>query len=362
MQYRILFFLLAMGALGNVSAQRATNYHWYNPAEAGMNVIEGQGWPKEVRDRYDRLPARAEGQVRKDVWDLSRNSAGLMIRFKANTNQIRIRYAISGRQALAHMPATGVSGVDLYAIDEDGTRRWCAANFVFGDTVEYKFLNLDKAGREYRLYLPLYNTVKWLEVGVPDSMAFTFLPVRTEKPVVVYGTSITQGACSSRPGMCWTAILSRKLDQPLINLGFSGNGKLEKEVVDLVKELDARLFVLDCLPNMTDMAPGEVKSRIIAAVQSIRQKSRAPILLTEHAGYMDGGINLVRRKLYTDVNQWAEDAFAELKRSGVRDIYLLTKKEIGLEQDMMVDGTHPTDLGMQRYADGYEKCIRKIKS
>ena len=80
------------------------------------------------------------------------------------------------------------------------------------------------------------------------------MPLSMEKPVVVYGTSIAQGACATRPGLAWTAILERKLDRPLINLGFSGSGQLEKSVIDLMAEIDAKLYILDCLPNLTSGA------------------------------------------------------------------------------------------------------------
>ena len=84
-------------------------------------------------------------------------------------------------------------------------------------------------------------------------------------PIVVYGTSIAQGGCASRPGLAWTNILGRKLDRPVINLAFSGNGKLEKELIELLSEIDASLYVLDCLPNLTSpeyYSTGELKKRI----------------------------------------------------------------------------------------------------
>lgn len=89
-----------------------------------------------------------------------------------------------------------------------------------------------------------------MQVGVPGNALFNPMAIREEKPIVVYGTSIAQGGCASRPGMAWPALVGRKLDRPLINLGFSGNGRLEKEVIDLIAEIDAKVYVLDCLPNL----------------------------------------------------------------------------------------------------------------
>jgi hypothetical protein len=151
-----------------------------------------------------------------------------------------------------------------------------------------------------------------MEIGVPDSSLFSPLPLRFEKPVVVYGTSIAQGACASRPGMAWTAILGRKLDTPVINLGFSGNGRLEKELTDFITGIDAGIMVLDCMPNLVNeknYPRDEIIRRIVQTVKQLR-KSRplVPILLTDHSGYPNGSVNPVRLKDCTYANQSQHEA------------------------------------------------------
>lgn len=361
-----LFFLICVSGF----PQSLSTMVWWNPVGDKIPAIEGQGWPGEVANPYDRLPTRAEKTVRPSVWSLSRNAAGLMIRFRSNAERIVVRYQVAGSLNMPHMPSTGVSGVDLYAKDSDGKWLWSNARYSFGDTIVYQFSGLrpndgyhDK-GREYRLYLPLYNTVKWMEIGVADSSLFSPLPVRREKPIVTYGTSIMQGACASRPGMAWTTIMGRMLDRPLINLGFSGNGRLEPELIGLMSEIDAKLYILDCLPNLVnprDFPRDEVEKLIIEAVRQLRKAHPdTPILLADHAGYTDGLLNPVRFKDYSEVNDMNHQAFAWLKSEGVQEIYLLTREEIGLSPDAMVDGTHPTDLGMQQYAEAFETVIRVI--
>src|SRR5690606_298630 len=136
----------------------------------------------------------------------------------------------------------------------------------------------------------------WLEIGVSKQASFTALPARTEKPVVVYGTSIAQGGCASRPGMAWTAILERQLGVPMVNLGFSGNGRMEEEVVNLVAEINARVFVLDCLPNLGGVEPAEVEKRIVHAVRYLRKKHPGtPIVLAEHSGFVENRLNAATR-------------------------------------------------------------------
>ncbi len=363
-----LLFLCCFCVVGQ--AQNASTTKWWNPATNDFPVIEGQAWADEVGHAYDRLPARAEALVRKPVWGLSRHAAGLMIRFRSNASQIVVRYGVGSRHAMPHMPATGVSGVDLYAIDSDGNWMWSRGRYEFGDTITYRFNNLEpndryhKEGREYRLYLPLYNSVEWMEIGVAEEALFKPLPVRLEKPIVVYGTSIAQGACASRPGMAWTSILGRKLDRPLINLAFSGNGRLEEELSDLLVEIDPKIFVIDCLPNLVNAKTydeKELTKRILSAIRKLKEKRPdVPILLTEHAGYTDGFIHPNRKEGYERVNRIQKAAFGQLKAEGLMGIHYLDRAQIGLQLDDMVDGTHPNDLGMMHYAEGYEKALRKV--
>ncbi|TKG95498.1 hypothetical protein EYV94_08635 [Puteibacter caeruleilacunae] len=351
------------------SAQNTTEVKWYNPLEASSHCIEGQFWPKEVEQPYDRLPVRAKEVVRKPVWNLSQQSAGLKIRFTCDAPTIQIRYTVGPGLSMPHMPATGDSGIDLYTTNKNGQPLWCAGKYSFGDTIRYTFQGIHpnelyKDGFEYVLYLPLYNSVKTLEIGVPQTSQFEFLPVRNEKPIVTYGTSIMQGACASRPGMAWTNIISRRLHVPLINFGFSGNGKLESEVIDFINEIDARLFILDCLPNLTpseNFKAEEVAPLILNAIKQIRAKHpKTPIILTQHGGYPNGFMQPDRFTAYQSVNKVLQDSFIKLLQDNEHNLFILPSQTINLDIDSTVDGVHPNDLGMHRYAKAYEQLIRKI--
>lgn len=356
------FLLVSLFACYSGFAQQ-TEYRFYDPATDPAHVLEGRAWPDEVKDFYDRLPARAEKTVRKAVWDLSKNSAGLQWRFISDAPEIVVKYIVAGPLQMPHMPATGVSGVDLYAKDKGNNWLWAAGKYSFKDTIVYRFTGLSAGEKEYVLYLPLYNTVKWMQIAVPKQCLFTPLPAREQQPIIVYGTSIAQGGCASRPGLAWTNILGRKLEWPVVNLGFSGNGRLEPEIIDMLSEVDAKVYVLDCLPNLTGgyVVNGELRKRIVQAAQRLREKRPStPILFVEHDGYTDGDINPGRWKDYTAANKILDQAIDSLRRKGVKGLYLLKNEAIGQDIESTVDGTHPNDIGMMHYADACKKAIVNI--
>ena len=122
---KLLFSLLGLLSLFPVAAQ----WKWHNPVEAAYPVVQNQGFVQEIGQSFVRLPDRAHGVVSENVWNLSRNSAGLALHFYSNASQIRVRYTVAGGYSMPHMPATGVSGVDLYRIDSDGAWQFCFGNF-----------------------------------------------------------------------------------------------------------------------------------------------------------------------------------------------------------------------------------------
>ncbi len=352
-----LLLLFSFSAIGQTK--------WYNPLEADFPVIQNQGWTDEIGDSYVRLPDRAKSNVRKDVWNLSRNAAGLSIHFYSNTPQITIRYGVMGALNMHHMSSLGVSGIDLYSIDSDGEWAHCSGTFSFADSITFVYPNLGKnryhnQGFEYRLFLPLYNSVEWIEIGVPSDADLTFIPVREEKPIVLYGTSIAQGACASRPAMAWSNILQRRLDLPLINLGFSGNGRLEPEVLDLVAEVDAPIYIMDCLPNLTGLSEQEVYQLVVDAVRQLRKTRSAPILLVEHSGFGNAMTNEKRKSEYETTNSASKKAYAALIEEGIDQLYYLSREALAIPADGWADYVHPTDLGMQAQADAVEQKVREI--
>ena len=369
---RRLAFLLAM--LLGLAGERAHAADRLDPAaarkEAGdptlwYNIqqldVEGKGWT-ETRAFFDRLPAKAESIVRPPIWGLSRNSAGLCVRFETDATAIKARWTLtSDRLAMPHMPATGVSGVDLYVQTEQGGWHWLSVGQPAAVKNTASLVSGLPAGqREYLLYLPLYNGVSEVEIGIaPEAFLSRAAPRAGRKPIVFYGTSITQGGCASRPGMVHTAILGRRLNYPVINLGFSGNGRMEPEMGPLFAELDPAVYVLDCLPNMQ---AAEVAERVEPFVRTLRERHAAtPILLVEDRSYANAFLVAAQRQRNVDSRAALKKAFERLQAAGVKHLsYLQGDHLIGDDGEGTVDSSHPTDLGFMRQADAFEAALRPI--
>ena len=352
-------FLIAL-LLNNTSLFAQTSkYKIWNPASEAVNCLEGQGWTGQAERFFYRFPEKAQKTVRKEVWGLSTNTAGVAVRFTTNAKEIIVKYQNGGsRLQMPHMPALGVSGVDLYQVYKNGKTERVNGKYSFEDTVQYSYPFLSaNSYTEYVLYLPLYNSVKWMEIWVPAESDIHPIAPRT-KPIVIYGTSIAQGGCASRPGMASTNILSRNINRHVINLAFSGNGRMEPEVIDLLAEIDASVYVIDCLPNLG--ASPELPKKINYAVTTLKKKRpNVPILFVDHCGLPIGNPG-ARNKNVDLINKQQRSVFDSLVKSGVKGLYYLTRGEINLDENCVVDYVHPNDIGMMRYADAYEKALRKI--
>ena len=330
---------------------------WYDVARWG---VEGRILPEAERKRwFDRLPGAADGKVTNAVWNLSRHSAGMMVRFKTDATAIHVHYKLlNPNLAMPHMPATGVSGVDLYARDDEGKWRWVQVTRPSSQEVKMQLVSdLAPGFREYAIYLPLYNGVEFLAIGVPPKSQFEALEPR-QKPIVFYGTSITHGACASRPGMVHTAILGRRFDMPVVNLGFSGNGKMHTEVGDYLTRIDAAAYVIDCLPNMNAEM---VEERCVPLVKQIRSKKPdTPIILVEDRRNTNSWILPARDAHHTANHAALKAAFDKLQSESVGNLYYIQGDRLyGIDGDGATDGSHANDLGFFRQANVFEPVLRE---
>lgn len=317
---------------------------------------------EQTNFRYERLPAYLEGVARKPVWNLGRNSAGLYLRFSSDSPFISVKWEPLFDNTMGHMADTGTKGVDLYMLADDGwsfVRCW---RLKEGKREQEASISCDPVLREYMLYLPLYDGVKSLEIGVKEGSYIGAPQKKTpavEKPVIMYGSSILQGGCCSRPGMAHTNILARKIDRTVINLGFSGNAKLDYEIAELMASYpEPGLFVLDYAPNCDARLIDEKAERFFRIIREAHPE--IPVVFVALPPYPRKTFSTKAGNRMADIDAAQLRLYQKLKKAGEKNIYYVKSEGmLGEDYEATVDGTHFTDLGMVRYVDHILPTIRK---
>ena len=354
---RAVLFLLACAA----SAQTVET-EWIAPPDPRLEV-NGLPWYTENSGAFIRLPLRLKDTLPQAVWNLGNSPSGGRIRFRTDSNRLAIRVEYPSPPNMANMHAFGQTGVDLYL---DGMYRGttiAGKEAKPGEPVEHVYFDLaDRPAveREVTLYLPLYKPAKVLAVGVRKgarlSRARAFA---IERPVVFYGTSITQGGCASRSGMSYQAILGRMWNLDFVNLGFSGNGKGEPEVARMVAEIKASCFVLDFAQNNRTVE--SLRAVYDKFVGTLREKyPEAPIVaITPIAS---AGEPLAPKSELEGMRAHIREVVSRRIAAGDRHLQLIEGTDlIGPERlDALVDGTHPNDLGFQWMAEGIGARLAKV--
>jgi hypothetical protein len=325
--------------------------------------LDGRAWSEGISS-FARLPDRAQAAVIPEVWERSRNPAGMSLRFRSNATEIHARWTIGSRGPGAGAPVSTClrgAGLDCYGRSDAGWF-WVGTGqpkaVVDNEDVVNK-APIDGQYRPYRIYLPLGVPVSSASVGVPAGARLDPEPPDTRKPIVVHGTSIVQGAGVSRPGLCWPSILGRRLDYPVVNMGFSSFGRMDEPVARLLAEVDAAIYVVDCLPNLgLEM----LRERMPALVEIIRRsRPSTPILFAGDRLFGDSFFIPSRRDRQKANSDAQREIFLDLRRRGVEGLHLVEKKTwFGDEFEGSTDTVHANDIGALRIAEAMEPVVKRL--
>lgn len=321
----------------------------------------------DATEKYSRLPDSLKNQVRKDLWDLGLHSAGMSVRFRSDSPRLQAKWHSRNKFAMNHMTPTGIRGLDLYVLQDDST--WTtvsSARPAMSSASSKSILVVDMEPgkmREYMLYLSLYDGVDSLFIGVDENAVVeqpaVDLPGR-ENPVVMYGTSILHGGCATRPGMAHTNILQRDLQREVMNLGFSGNARLDPEIARLMATADASVFVVDPLPNCTAAMIEEKMEPFIAILRDAHPAT--PIMLVESPLFPIMRFNQEVDSTITDKNAKLRAIYDKLRLSDPNLYYFEGSKVLGDNHEATVDNYHLTDMGFQHFADAMRPQLERFVS
>lgn len=301
---------------------------------------------------FRRIPQAVADSVSAGVALLNRNTAGGRVRFRTDSPYVVIK-SKGETGKLPHMALVGVAGFDLYHENDH------IATFMPPNDTTWGFESIAEFGREKKMReitinFPLYSCVEELYVGL-DENATVEAPTeyKITKPVVYYGSSITQGGCASRPGTCYQGYITRKFDCDYINLGFSGNGKAEDEIAEYIAGLDMSLFVYDYDHNAPTLEHLEKTHERMFKI--IRQKNPdLPIIMMPRPKYDIDSFEDKRSQVILRT-------YNNAKESGDKNVYFISSKELCAlcANDGTVDRCHPTDAGFLSMAKAVIDCIEK---
>ncbi len=315
--------------------------------------VHGIFKPTNSCKRFHRVDTVTAANVNEGVATLNTNCAGGRIRFKTNSGYIAIKAIMENVGKLSHMTLTGSAGFDLYS----GKKHIATFEPKFDITDELfgEYNNSDCELREYTLNLPLYSGIKELYVILDeDAVIQSAEPYKNGKPVVFYGSSITQGACASRPGTDYEAIVSRNLGLECVNLGFSGSAKGETEMAEYIANLDMSAFIFDY--DFNAPTAEHLRKTHESFFKIIRKKHpHIPIICISqpipcHADYKER-IDIIEKTVRDAV------------QGGDNNVYFINMSDFlekkGVLNEASVDKCHPNDLGFYFMAEAVEKLLRE---
>lgn len=369
MKHSLLIILfLAFSGIIRLNAADAPEKPWKYVDSESLRIIN-KGFHDSERT-YSRLPKNLRDSVRKDLWERQQESAGMAIRFATNSSRIGARYHLLRNGHMLHMADTGLKGSDLYIFEGDSAWRHVNTNRPAVNNPDDKMCettyvsNLDTTRmREYMIYLPLYDGVLDFEVKVDSCATITCGNpeiISGKGRILCYGTSIMQGGCASRTGMASSNILSRRLNREVINLGFSGQGKMDFPVARAIASVpDLDLIILDPVPNCTEMMCDTLTYDFVNIIRKARPD--VPIIMVEGPIYPYARYDSYFGSYLPKKNAAFRKNYERLKAENPRNLYYVDSVNLdGAEDDGTVDGVHLTDLGFKYYADKLYPVIVRI--
>lgn len=309
---------------------------------------------------FQRIDVARYPELTPTVTRYYRYSTGLAVVFRTDSRNIRARWTTVNQLPGANSTLIAQRGLDLY-IRRDG--KWVFAGVGVpsksGTQHEAPVVeHMDTTMKECLLYLPLHDEIAALEIGTDEGALLEAAPDPFRHRIVVIGSSITHGTSASRPGMAYAARLGRTLGFGFINLGASGQCKLDTFFARIAAETRADAFLFDTFSNPSAQ---QIDERLEGFVRRIRESHpTTPLIFLQTEVRESGNFDLKKRAF--------EDAKREAARKGMEKILETDKNiwfinpgmELGDDHEATVDGVHPTDLGFERMLKKVQPQIIRI--
>ncbi len=305
-------------------------------------------------DHYVRMPAEVAKNVSEGVFGLHTHMAGGRVRFVTDSPYVAISVKLNHVYKMSHFAFTGSIGCDMYS----GTRYIGTivppTNVVdvYEGVINVPFTE----SQEYTINMPLYSGIDKMYIGIKEGCTLKAAPdYAITKPVVYYGSSVTQGGCASRPGNAYQNIISRNLDADFINLGFSGSARAEVEIANYIATLQMSAFVYDYDYNAFSLEHyWESHERMFKIIRAA-QPTTPIVMLTRPKYYLSPD----ERKRFDVLMNTYNNAVA----AGDKNVYYIdgiTLLAPEMREAALVDNVHPTDVGFLSMANVIGEKLKEI--
>lgn len=345
----------------DIEKEKAEQLTYYNAADFKiLGKIYNDSLPT-----FSRVPNFRKNNTREALWKLGQHSAGISVRFRSDSPKIGLRWTNLFGNSMTHMADLATRGLDLYTLI-DGKWRYIGCGRPMNETNETEewlvIDNMEKEMREYMLHLPLYDGIKSLEIGIASDCVIEMPTIdspQTEKPLVIYGSSIAHGATASRPGIAASNQLQRLLDREVINLGFSANAHIDYEIAEMMADTDALAYVLDFVPNAT---VDEIQNKTEKFVDILRKAHPdIPLIFIEDPQFAHAVLDKRTAAEINAKNEAIRRIYNKLKESGMKNLYYIESKQLLPEDgDGTSDGIHFTDMGFHYYTKALMPILNSI--
>ena len=326
---------------------------WYHLTDPALS-LEGLALSDREGRRYWRLPADVIDQVNSGVSEVAKFPSGARVRFATDSRRIALCAVVGPAGYIKNVGAIGKCGLAGYVDGEWHYVVYPAASDAEEMTGAY---DLDGKMHEHTVYLPLFTLLYDLMIGLDDdAQVKPPRPYAVQKPIVFYGSSITNGASATHAGNAYVSIVCRRLDASFLNLGFSGSARGEENIARYIAGLDMSLFVMDYDHNAPDAAHLEATHERFFRIVREAQPDLPIALISKPDFDIDPEGNAARRAV---IRRTYEHALAA-GDARVRFIDGETLFGTTERRDCLVDGTHPNDLGFRRMANAITPVLREL--
>ena len=295
-------------------------------------------------DRYVRMPREFAESVNDSIKWLNGHTTGGRVRFVTDSPYIAVKVQVSGESKFSFFSLTGIMGCDVYS----GKQYYGTIIPPMDTTTEYEnIINIpNPAEREYTINMPIYSCVHKMYIGIKEGS--TLKPAddyQITKPIVFYGSSVTQGGCASRPGNAYPSQIGRELNADFVSIGLAGSAKGEEEMANYIASLDMTAFFFDYDYNANSSEHyKETHEKFFKIIRAAHPE--LPIIMTTRP-----------KKHLTPQEAQRIDVMLETYNNAVaagdKNVYYIKGTDLlddSIAEAALIENTHPNDCGFASMA------------